>query len=139
MKPCVIFDIPRSSTNYKKWVQTFKVKTAGAERLRFTVILTARVKHIENEFSAFRLPPLVIFKNLVKAPSGKYPPGMQLLGSKGGTMKRCMMKELHLEEKASSINGLYQKPSWWWSWASIFSCKQQQRIPMAEWYRFCSF
>ena len=41
--PCY-FDIPRSSTIDKKEAQTVKVKTTGAERLRFTVALTAGVK-----------------------------------------------------------------------------------------------
>ena len=39
----------------------------------FTVALTAGVKKTENGFTPFRLPPLLIFKNLVKAPSSKYP------------------------------------------------------------------
>ena len=47
-----------------------KVKTTGAEHLRFTITLTAGVKKTENEFNSFRLPPLLIFKNLVKAPPG---------------------------------------------------------------------
>ena len=69
--PCY-FDIPGSSTIDKKGVLTIKVKTASAESLRFTVALTARVKTTENVFSAFRLPPVLIFKNLVKAPPSKY-------------------------------------------------------------------
>ena len=91
--PCY-FDIPRSSTIDKKGVQTIKVKTTGTERLRFTVALTARVKKTENGFTPFRLPPLLLFKDLVKAPPGKYPAGMAFLGSKRGvTMKCSMMKE----------------------------------------------
>ena len=70
--PCY-FDVPQSSTIDKKGVQTVKVKTTRAERLRFTVALTAGVKKTENGFTPFRLPPLLIFKNLVKAPSSKYP------------------------------------------------------------------
>ena len=81
--PCY-FDIPQSSAIDKKGVQTVKVKTAGAERLRFTVALTAGVKKIENGFTPFRLPPLLVFKNLVKAPPVKYPTEMAVLGSKGG-------------------------------------------------------
>ena len=80
--PCY-FDIPPSSTIDKKGVQTVKVKTTGVEH-RFTVALTAGVKKTENGFNSFRLPPLLIFKNLVKAPPGKYPTGMAALGSKGG-------------------------------------------------------
>ena len=80
--PCY-FDIPRSSTIDKKGVQTVKVKTTGAERLRFTVALTAGVKKTEDRFTPFRLPPLLKFKNLMKARPGKYPAGMAILGSKG--------------------------------------------------------
>ena len=80
--PCY-FDIPQSSTIDKKGVQTVKVKTAGAECLRFTVALTAGVKKTENGFTPSRLPPLLIFQNLVKAPPGKYPAGMAVPGSKG--------------------------------------------------------
>ena len=50
--PCY-FDIPRSSTIDKKGVQTVKVKTTGAERLHFTVALTAGVKKTENGFTPF--------------------------------------------------------------------------------------
>ena len=94
--PCY-FDIPRSSNIDKKGVQTVKVKTTGAERLRYTVALTAGVKKTENGFTPFRLPPLLIFKTLVKAPPGKYPAGMAVLGSKNGTMKYSMMKETYVK------------------------------------------
>ena len=60
-----------------------KMGTDGAERLRFTLALTAGVKKTENGFTPFRLPQLLIFKNLVKVPPGKYPAGMAVLGSKG--------------------------------------------------------
>ena len=73
-----------------------KVKTTGHECLRFKVALTAGVKKTENGYSAFRLPPLIIFKNLTKAPVGKYPPGMQVLGSKGGTITQSMMTETYV-------------------------------------------
>ena len=66
--PCY-FDIPRSSIIDKKGVQTVKLKTTGVEH-RFAVALTARLKKTENGFNSFRLPPLLIFKNLVKAPPG---------------------------------------------------------------------
>ena len=56
-----------------KGEQTVKVKTTGADRLCFTVALTAGVKKTENGFTPFRLPPLLILKNLVKVPSSKYP------------------------------------------------------------------
>ena len=37
-------------------------------------------------YTAFRLPPLLIFKNLKNAPKGKFPPGMAVLGSKCGSI-----------------------------------------------------
>ena len=80
--PCYL-DVPRSSTIDKKGVQTVKVKIIGAVRLCFTVALTAGVEKTENGFTPFRVPPLLIFKNLVKAPPGKYPSGMTVLSSKG--------------------------------------------------------
>ena len=67
--PCY-FHIPRSSAIDKKGVQTVKVKTIGAEHLHFTIPLTAGVRKTENGFNSFRLPPLLIFENLVKAPPG---------------------------------------------------------------------
>ena len=35
---------------------------------------------------AVRLPRMIIFKNLVKPPSGNFPPRVMVKGSKGGTM-----------------------------------------------------
>ena len=93
--PCY-FNIPRSLTIDKKGVQMVKVKTTGAECLRFTISLTAGVKKTENGFSTLHLPPLLIFKYLMKAPEGKYSLGMQVLGSKGGTTKRSAMKETYV-------------------------------------------
>ena len=94
-------------TNYRqKRVQSVKVKTTGAERLHFTVALTAGVKKAENGFTLFLLPPLLIFKVLVKAPPGKYPPGMTVFGSKGGGGGNEMfhdeknLRETYLEKKA---------------------------------------
>ena len=82
-----------------KRVQSVKVKTTGAERLHFTVALTAGVKKAENGFTLFLLPPLLIFKVLVKAPPGKYPAGMAVFGSKGGegAMKCSMMKKTYVK------------------------------------------
>ena len=79
-------------------MHTVKVKTTGVEHLRFTVALTTGVKKTENGFTPFQLPPLLIFKNLVKDPPGKYLAGMAVLGSKrGGTMKCSMMKETYVK------------------------------------------
>ena len=78
-------------------MQTVKIKNTGAERLRSTVASTEGVQKTENGFTPFRLPPLLIFQNLVKAPPGKYPAEMAVLVSKGGTMKCSMMKETYVE------------------------------------------
>ena len=81
--PCY-FVIRGSSTVDKKGVQMVKIKTTSAEHLCFTVALTAGVKKTKNVFSAFHLPPLLICKNLVNVPPGKYPFRMQVLASKNG-------------------------------------------------------
>ena len=83
-----------------------KVKSTGIKRLGFTVALTTGVKKTENDFSAFHLPPLLIFKNLVKASSGKYLSGMQVLGSKGGKMKRSMVRE-------TCVNHIWKRRRGW--------------------------
>ena len=85
------FDIPSSSTFDFKGVNTVKMKTTGNDKFRFTAVLTAGVKKVGSEFSAVRLPPMLIFKNLKKAPKGKFPPGMAVLGSKGETMTQNFM------------------------------------------------
>ena len=63
------FDMSESSTIDTKGVQTVKVKTAGHEKLRFTAFLSARINITANEVQAVRLPPTIIFKNLVEPPS----------------------------------------------------------------------
>ena len=69
------FDMPESSTIDTKGVQTVKVKTTGHEKLRFTAaVLSAGIKIAANEVKAVRLPPMIIFKTLVKPPSGNFPP-----------------------------------------------------------------
>ena len=98
--PCH-FDVPRSTTYDFSGIQTVKVATTGHEKLRFTAVLTAGVQKQGDEYKAFKLPPMLIFKNLKKAPKGTYPPGMVIEGSKGGTMTRVMMLDKY--------NGLFKK------------------------------
>ena len=98
--PCY-FDVPRSTTYDFSGVQTVKVATTGHEKLRFTAVLTAGVQKQGDEYKAFKLPPMIIFKNLKKAPKGTYPPGMVIEGSNGGTMTRDMMLDKY--------NGLFKK------------------------------
>ena len=83
--PCY-FEMSESSTIDTKGVQTVKVKTTGHEKLRFTAVLSAGIKITANEVKAVRLPPMIIFKNLVKPPSGNFPPRVMVKGSKGDTM-----------------------------------------------------
>ena len=83
--PCYS-DMPESSMIDIKGVQTVKVKTTGHEKLRFTAVLSAGIKITANEVKAVRLPPMIIFKNLVKLPSGNFPPRVMVKGSKGDTM-----------------------------------------------------
>lgn len=92
--PCY-FDMPSSVTFDLKGVQTVKVRTTGNEKLRFTVVLTAGVRKVDDHYEAITLPPMVIFKNLAKAPKGKFPKGMVIEGTKGGTMKRGIMKDCY--------------------------------------------
>ena len=83
--PCY-FDMPESSTIDTKGVQTVKVKTTGHKKLRFTAILFAGIKIMADEVKAVRLPLMIIFKNLVKSPSGNFPPHVMVQGTKGGIM-----------------------------------------------------
>ena len=102
--PCY-FDIPRSKTFDFRGVSTVKLKTTGHEKLRFTVALMAGVQRTSDGYKAVRLPPLLIFKNLKKSPSGKYPPGMTVLGSIGGSMRTEFMLESYPKD--------FQAPSRW--------------------------
>ena len=86
------FDLPANKTIDFEGVKSVKVTTTGHEKLRYTVLLTAGVHRVaEGEYRGFRLPPVVIFKNLVKPPKGNFPPGMVVLGSKGGSMTQSFM------------------------------------------------
>ena len=61
--------------------------------LRFITVLTTGIRKLpNNEWKVVTLPSMLIFKNLVKPPKGKFPPGMCVLGSKGGSMTGKMMK-----------------------------------------------
>ena len=65
--PCY-FDMPSSTTFDLKGVRTVKVRTTGNEKLRFTAVFTAVVRKIHDHYERISLPPMVIFKNLTKAP-----------------------------------------------------------------------
>ena len=65
--------------------------------MRFTTVLTPGIRKLpNNEWKVITLPPMLIYKNLVKPPKGKFPTGMCVLGSKGGSMTGKMMKESYV-------------------------------------------
>ena len=80
------FDMPRNATFDITGVKSVKVKTTGYEKLRFTTVLSVGLAREGDILRPFRLPPMVMFKNLKKAPKGKFPPGVVVTGSKGGSM-----------------------------------------------------
>ena len=86
------FGIPRTATFDTNGVSTVKVNTTDYEKLRFTALLTAGVQScIGGTFKPFLLPSLAIFKNLKKSPASTFPPGIVVLGTKGGTMSKDIM------------------------------------------------
>ena len=95
--PCY-FDMPESSTIDTKGVQNVKVKTTGHEKLCFTAILSAGIKIMANEVKVARLPRMIIFKNLVKPPSGNFPPRVMVQGTKGGTMTGELMEKTYAND-----------------------------------------
>ena len=102
------FDLPANSTIDFKGLKSIQVKTTGYEKLRYTVLLTAGViKEENNTYRGFRLPPLVIFKNLKKPPSGNFPSGMVVLGSKGGSMKQEFMLSSYIPKILSRRPGAF--------------------------------
>ena len=102
------FDMPRNATFDITGVKSVKVKTTGYEKLRFTTVLSVGLARERDILRPFRLPPMVIFKNLKKAPKGKFPPGVVVAGSKGGSMttkfliKMNMLKCLNAAQGGSS-------------------------------------
>ena len=106
------FDLPANQTIDFEGVQKVTVKTTGHEKLRYTVFLTAGVQRIQKsktnkpaEYRAFRLPPLIIFKNLQKPPKGKFPPGMVVLETKGGSTTEQIMLDEYIPKILSKRPG----------------------------------
>ena len=105
------FDIPESSTIDTKGVQTVKVKTTGHKKFRFTAVLSAGIKIMANEVKAVRLPPMIIFKNLVKQPSGNFPPRVMVQGTKGGIMTGELIAKTYANDLWRKQPGAYfQQP-----------------------------
>ena len=108
--PCY-FDMPESSTIDTKRLQTVKVKTTGHEKLRFTAVLSAGIKITPNEVKAVTLPLMIIFKNLVKPPSGNFLPRVMVQGIKGGTMTGELMAKTYANDLCGKQPGAYfQQP-----------------------------
>ena len=66
------FDLPSSHCIDFKGVKTVTMKTTGNEKLRYTVVLSAGVTKSAEGWKSFRLPLMLIFKNLVKPPKGNF-------------------------------------------------------------------
>ena len=93
----VYFDLPRGGSYDFEGASNVRVTTTGNEKLRFTVALTCGVFKSEGVWVARKLPPLVIFKNLTKAPRGNFPKDMTAIGTKGGSMATDIMVEIYLK------------------------------------------
>ena len=85
-------------------MKTVTMKTTGNEKLRYTVVLSAGVMKSAEGWKSFRLPPMLIFKNLVKPPKGNFRDDMVVLGSKGGTMTMDFMVNYYIPKI------LYRRP-----------------------------
>ena len=108
--PCYFY-MPESSTIDTKGVQTIKVKTTGHEKLRFRAVLSSGIKITANEVKAVRLPPMFIFKNLVKPPSGNFPPRVMVQGTKGGIMTGELIAKTYANDLWCKRPGAYfQQP-----------------------------
>ena len=79
----MLFVLLRTTTYHFSGVKTIEVKTTRYEKLRYSVILTARVHKQVDGSKVVKLPPMIIFKNLQKAPKGKCPVGIVVEGTKG--------------------------------------------------------
>ena len=89
--PC-FFDMSSSATFNLKGVKTVQVRTTGTEKLRFNVVLNARVSKVDNQYEAITLLPMVIFENLSKVPKVTFPKGIVIKSTKRATMKRSITK-----------------------------------------------
>ena len=65
------------------------------------------VQKVGEGWRGFRLPLMLIFKNLLNPPKGNFPPGMLALGSKGGSMTHEFMKTSFVPKILSRRTGGY--------------------------------
>lgn len=82
----IYFDMPSNRTYDARGVKTVAAKTAGYEKLRFTVVLTIAA-------DGKKLMPMIIFKGLVNVPKVNFPKGVHVTVAKGGSMNEDLMLE----------------------------------------------
>lgn len=92
------FDISSSATFYLKGIKIVKVRTTWNEKLWFSFVLIASISKVDNKYKAITLPPMVIFQNLTKVPKYVFPNGLLIEATKGGIMKRSIMKSRYGSE-----------------------------------------
>ena len=74
-----------------------------------------------NEVKAVRLPPMIIFKNLVKSPSGNFPPHVMVQGTKGGIMNGELIAKTYANDLWRKRPGAYfQQPKYLLKFSSSF-------------------
>ena len=94
--------MPNSKTYDVRGVKTVRGRSTGYEKLRYSVVLRAGIFKDKEEYKVFELPPMIIFRNLQKAPIGTFPGGMAVTGTRGGTMTKVLMVEEFLEKVLDS-------------------------------------
>lgn len=100
----VYFDMPGSRTIDMRGIETIKCKTTGHERLRFTTVLTMMA-------DGRKLPPMIIFKGLKRAPAGHFPRGMLVTVASGGSMTADLMETYRQEVWEKRPGGIFKPPS----------------------------
>jgi hypothetical protein len=94
------FDLPSTRTYDFRGVRTVKARTTGKEKLRYTVILSAMA-------DGTKLPPIVIFRNLVKIPKGSFPRDVVVQVAKKGSMNSDLMNVWKREVLVKRPQGLF--------------------------------
>ena len=111
MRPHVILTCQNHLLQTPREFKLLKLKTTGHEKLHFTAVLSAGIKITANEVKAVALPLMIIFKNLVKPPSGNFLPRVMVQGIKGGTMTDELMAKTYANDLCGKRPGAYfQQP-----------------------------
>lgn len=116
------FDMPRNRTFDLRAVQTVPAKTAGYDKLRFTVVLTIAAdgtklfpmiifkgKYSIHEFDS--LIHLIPFSGLKNIPKGNYPTDVIVTVSMKGSMKEELMLEYIAKVVKGRRQSLWKMPS----------------------------